>query len=809
MSVVGIDFGNLQSVIAVARNRGIDVICNEVSNRATPSLVSFGAKQRFLGESAKTNEISNFRNTVAALKRLIGRRFNDPEVQQVEKQFITAELCEINEQVGVKVNYLEEETTFSSVQLVAMYFARLRETAVAELKAPVSDVVISVPGWFTDSQRRAILDAANIAGLNCLRLMNDTTAAALGYGITKTDLPEDKPRTVVFTDMGHSSFSVAVVEFKKGQLAVKGTAFDIHLGGRYFDEVLCDHLSEQFKEKYKIDVKSNKKALLRLRTACEKLKKVLSANSKAPLNVENIMEDRDVNAMVERSEFEALASDLLSRVEPTIQQALANAGITADQVDAIELVGGSMRIPAVKQQLEAIFGKELSTTLNQDEAIARGCALQCAMLSPAFRVREFAVQDITPYPIKFTWPSSSDPNTQSELDVFVKGNTIPSTKILTFYRKESFDVEALYAQPDDIPGSVNPLIGRFGIQNVVPTKDNDLSTVRVKARINIHGVVVVEGAHMVEEIVKEEEEAASPDAATPMETDDKSGEAGVDAASPTPASPTSPTPAPAAKKAKKTVKKHEIPVVSTTPSLPVTYINDLQEKEGHMHAADRLIIDTAERKNALEEYVYEMRDKLEMRYSEYAPEQDRTAFMALLNATEEWLYDEGDDTTKSVYIKKLDELRKHGDPIAYRYREAEERPRAVRALREAIDQYTLNASGQDARFEHISAEDKQKVIDRCLKVQGWLSEKLQQQDTLGKDQDPVIHTKDIMQERESLVLFATPILSKPKPKPAAPEPAPAPATPSSTEAAAAEEQSPAADTADDASKAANADMEVD
>ncbi|RKP10996.1 putative heat shock protein, partial [Thamnocephalis sphaerospora] len=754
----GIDFGNLQSVLAVARNRGIDVICNEVSSRATPSLVSFGPKQRYLGESAKTNEVSNFRNTIAALKRLAGRRFDDPEVQNTERRFITAELCDMQGQVGVKVDYLEKETTFSAIQLISMYLAKLRDTAVAELQAPVNDVVISVPGWFTDAQRRALLDAAEIAGLNCLRLINDTTAAALGYGITKTDLPEDKPRTVVFTDMGHSSFSVAVVEFKKGQLTVKGTAFDPHLGGRYFDELLCNHFCEEFKGKYKIDVKSNGKAMLRLRTGCERLKKVLSANMQAPLNVENLMNDRDVSAMMNRSEFEELAAHLFDRIEAPLREALAVAGVTVDQVDAIELVGGSVRIPAVKERLAAFFGKELSTTLNQDEAVARGCALQCAMLSPAFRVREFAVHDITPFPVKFTWPSSSDPNTQSELDVFAKGNSIPSAKILTFYRKEPFDIDVLYASPETLPAGASANIARFTVKDVVPTKDGELSVVRVKARLNIHGVVSVDSAHLVEEITKE------------MDTDEKSGESGE---------------APPAKKSKKIVKKHEIPVSGVTGSLANYQIAELSQLEGEMHATDKLVIDTAERRNSLEEYVYEIRGKVEMQYSEYVPQKARDAFMSLLNDTEDWLYGDGEDATKSVYVEKLTELRKHGDPIAFRFNEANERPAAVRALREAIDQYSLNASGSDARFEHIPVEEKQQIVDRCIKAQQWLEERLRSQEKLSKDQDPVVRSQEILQEREALVLFASPILSKPKPKP---EPTPEP-TPASEPAAAASEES--------------------
>jgi len=304
MSVVGIDFGNMNSVIAVARNRGIDVITNEVSNRATPSKVSFGPKQRYLGESAQTQEISNFKNTVSSLKRIAGRTFQDQEVQNIEAKYINADLLEVDGQVGVKVNYLGQPTTFSNIQLVAMYFTKIKETAQAELKIPVSDCVISVPGWYTDVQRRAILDAADISGLNPLRLINDTTASALGYGITKTDLPEEKPRHVVFCDIGHSSYSVAVVAYLKGQLTIRSTAYDRHFGGRNFDEVLVDHLSEMFKEKYRIDVKSNNKALFRLRSAAEKLKKVLSANPASPINIESIMDDKDVSAIVKREEFE-------------------------------------------------------------------------------------------------------------------------------------------------------------------------------------------------------------------------------------------------------------------------------------------------------------------------------------------------------------------------------------------------------------------------------------------------------------------------------------------------------------------------
>ncbi|KAJ3532851.1 hypothetical protein NM688_g7364 [Phlebia brevispora] len=274
MAVVGVDFGTLHSKIGVARRRGIDIIVNEVSNRATPSLVSFGPKQRSIGESAKTLETSNFRNTVGSLKRLIGRTISDPEIEQVERKFTHVKLVDVGGSVGAQVSYLGEQKALSATQLTGAYFGKLRDIAANELKTGVSDVVIAVPGWYTDVQRRAILDAAQIANLNVLRLINDTTAVALGYGITKSDLPEaENPRHVVFVDVGHSSLSVSVVAFSKGQLTVKSTAYDRHIGGRDIDYALVRHFSEEFKTKYKIDVLSNPKATFRLAAGCDKVKK--------------------------------------------------------------------------------------------------------------------------------------------------------------------------------------------------------------------------------------------------------------------------------------------------------------------------------------------------------------------------------------------------------------------------------------------------------------------------------------------------------------------------------------------------------
>ncbi|KAF6744939.1 heat shock protein 70 family [Ephemerocybe angulata] len=741
MAVVGIDFGTLHSKIGVARHRGIDIITNEVSNRATPSLVAFGPKVRSIGESAKTQETSNFKNTVGSLQRCIGRTLNDSQIQQFEQRFIHAKLVDVGGTVGVEVNYLGERTQFSYTQLVGMYLGKLRDIAAAELKVGVSDVVIAVPGWYTDIQRRAVLDAAAIANLNVLRLITDTTATALGYGITKTDLPEpEAPRNVAFVDVGHGTLSVSIVAFAKGQLTVLSTAHDQNLGGRDIDYALVQHFAKEFATKYKIDVMSNPKAIFRLTAGCEKLKKVLSANAESIINVESIMTDIDASSKLTREELEELIKPLLAGIKAPIEQALADSGLTLEQIHSVELVGGSTRVPAVKQLIQDAFGgKPLSTTLNQDEAIARGATFACAMLSPVFRVREFHIHDINHFPIKVQWDAlASDPDDDTELLVFPKGNAVPSTKVLSFYRKEAFNIESVYAEPEQLPGSINPWIANFTAKDVPAT--DDAVCVKVRTRLNLHGVMSFESAYVEE--VEEKEEPAAMDVEPPAEG----------------------APAPAPKK-KRIVRKKEIPFVATNTSLSPERVEEYKEKELQMHESDKLVFDTEERKNAVEEYVYDMRSKVEDRYAPYIRPEEKSKLLAALQEAEDWLYsEEGEDATKSAYVAKLDALKAIGDPVVFRYREMEERTKAIAQLRETLNTYMSQATSGDEKYAHIEEKDKQAVIEKVATVQKWLEDQIVRQSERPKNVDPVLTSAEIAKKRDEIIYFAVPILTKPKPK---------------------------------------------
>uniref|UniRef100_A0A8C1FL10 Heat shock protein 4b n=1 Tax=Cyprinus carpio carpio TaxID=630221 RepID=A0A8C1FL10_CYPCA len=657
MSVVGFDVGFLSCYVAVARAGGIETAANEYSDRSTPACVSFGPRNRSIGAAAKSQMVTNCKNTVQGFKRFHGRAFSDPFVQNLRSSLVYDLSQMPSGRTGIKVMYMEEEKVFSIEQITAMLLTKLKETAESALKKPVADCVISVPCFYTDAERRSVIDAAQIAGLNCLRLMNETTAVALAYGIYKQDLPapEEKPRTVVFVDIGHSGYQVSVCAFNKGKLKILATAFDPEMGGKDFDERLVKHFCEEFAVKYKLDVRSKPRALVRLYQECEKLKKLMSANSSdLPLNIECFMNDIDVSSKLNRY-FEEMCADILVRVEPPLRSLLEQAHLKKDDIHAVEIVGGASRMPAIKERINKFFGKEPSTTLNADEAVARGCALQCAILSPAFKVREFSITDVVAFPISLKWNSAAEDGV-SDCEVFPKNHASPFSKVLTFYRREPFSLEAYYSCPKELPYP-DPTIGQYVIQKVIPQASGESSKVKVKVRVNVHGIFSVSSASLVE-VQKSEEEEESMDTEQSTEKDNEvllrdtttSAEEGKQEKK-------SDQP-PQAKKAKVKTKVLELPIENNPQwQLANDMLNLFVESEGKMIMQDKLEKERNDAKNYVEEYVYEMRDKLHGIFEKFVNESDRDALSLKLEDTEVWLYEDGEDQPKQVYVDKLVDLK--------------------------------------------------------------------------------------------------------------------------------------------------------
>ncbi|XP_023124506.1 heat shock 70 kDa protein 4b [Amphiprion ocellaris] len=793
MSVVGFDVGFMNCYVAVARAGGIETVANEYSDRCTPACVSFGPRNRSIGAAAKSQVVTNCKNTVQGFKRFHGRAFSDPYVQCLKNSLVYDIAQMPTGTTGIKVMYMEEEKVFSIEQVTAMLLTKLKETAENALKKPVADCVVSVPCYYTDAERRSVVDAAQIAGLNCLRLMNETTAVALAYGIYKQDLPalEEKARNVVFVDLGHSGYQTSVCAFNKGKLKVLATACDPELGGKDFDEVLVKYFCEEFGKKYKLDVKSKPRALVRLYQECEKLKKLMSANSSdLPLNIECFMNDVDVSGKLNRGHFEEMCVDILARVEPPLQSLLEHAKLKKEDIYAVEIVGGASRIPAVKERISKFFGKELSTTLNADEAVARGCALQCAILSPAFKVREFSITDIVPYPISLKWHSAADEGL-SDCEVFPKNHAAPFSKVLTFYRKEPFSLEAYYNCPNELLYP-DPTIGQFLIQKVVPQASGESSKVKVKVRVNIHGIFSVSSASLVEvqksdetEEPMETEQATDKDGESKMQTDQDEQQAQGDAQKETEEktpreneemetnteeskSEKKSDQPPQAKKPKVKTKVLELPIENSPQwQLADDMLNLFVENEGKMIMQDKLEKERNDAKNNVEEYVYDMRDKLHGMLEKFVSESDRDALSLKLEDTENWLYEDGEDQPKQVYIDKLAELKKLGQPIQERYTEAEERPKVFEELGKQIQQYMKFVEAykmKEEQYDHLDEADVTKVDKLASDAMMWMNSNMNQQSKQSLTVDPSVKVKDIQAKTRELFSACNPIVTKPKPK---------------------------------------------
>ncbi|KAG6415764.1 hypothetical protein SASPL_123180 [Salvia splendens] len=766
----------------------------------------------------------NPKNTISQIKRLIGRQFSDPELQCDLKSLPFSVTEGDDGYLLIHARYLGENKTFTPTQVLGMLFSNLKSIAEKNLNgAAVVDCCIGIPAYFTDLQRRAVIDAATIAGLHPLRLIHETTATALAYGIYKTDLPENEPMNVAFVDAGHASLQVCIAAFKKGQLKILAHSFDRSLGGRDFDEALFQHFTAKFKEEYKIDVYQNAKACLRLRAGCEKLKKVLSANPEAPLNIECLMDDKDVRGFIKRDEFEQISTSVLERVKKPLEKALADAGLTIQNIHSVEVVGSGSRVPAMIKILTEFFGMEPRRTMNASECVAKGCALQCAILSPTFKVREFQVNESFPFPIALTWKApagdtqngAGGDNLQSTI-VFPKGNPIPSMKALTFYRSQTFGLDVQYSDVSELqaPTKISHYtIGPFQSANGEKTK------LKVKVRLNLHGVVSVESATGITQrlslikvfsllvplmpilnaynriaLLLEEEEVEVP---VVKESDKEPAKMETDELLADPAPPSaadvnmqdSTTEVPAAENGvpesgdkpvqmetdvkveapKKKVNKKTVPVSEVVfGALAAPDVQKAVEKEFEMALQDRVMEETKDKKNAVESYVYDMRNKLHDKYHDFVTESEREQLIARLQEVEDWLYEDGEDETKGVYVAKLEELKKQGDPIEERYKEHTERGSVIDQIAYCINSYREASVSTDPKFDHIDVAEKHKVFNECVGAEAWLREKKQQQDSLPKHANPVLLSADVKKKAEALDRFCRPIMTKPKPKPAKP-----------------------------------------
>lgn len=736
---------------------------------------------RKVGEYATSGASSNYKNTVVGMKRLIGLAYDDPRAAR-EMKDLAVECVPIPHvtgppSIGVKVQLGGETKVIAMEAVLGMMFQHIGEIAAHKAQAsdpslPLSklmpqDWVIAIPNFFTDSQRRAVLTACEIVGINGVnRLMHETTATALAYGIFKDLKKEfaDAPGMVMFIDMGASAYTVSVAAFEPGKLIVKSVHSDPDLGGRDFDRVIAqwisDHFSAKHKGKLSANPMENAKTRLKLLAEAEKAKKTLSpvGVKEARINLEMLQDDYDFSGSLTAAEYETLCQPLLARLAAPIQAALAEAGLKPSDLTSVEIVGGSTRIGCVKRHLTEILGGEsvvtLSTTMNADEAVARGAALQSAILSPRFKVLPYEIVEAQPYPVLISWndgeegmgmevdaASGSETATDSVV-MFDRGLAFPIVRRVTLRRSGEFTVKALYddaAVQYGLPATAGKSIAEFTIKAGNTTGVDD-KKVRVNVKEDIHGIIHLSSAQMIEEVDEGEETSE-----TPADGEEK------------------------AEEKKKKIKKTNLDCSTRRPlDWTTVEINKANEAEVAMANTDRVVRETADKRNELESYIYDMRDKIisDTQLGLYGTEDEKAAFVAKNEATENWLYEDGFDAKKSAFAEKLAELKALGGPIEKRQAEAYGRATAVVTLQSSLELYQnwVNESQANDAYAHITDEERAKVRAAADNTSAWMYEMLDKQGGRAPNQDAVLTISDLQAKNRDLIATCGPIMRKPVPK---------------------------------------------
>lgn len=376
---VGIDLGTTYSAIGVWKNDRVEIIANEHGSYTTPSWVAFTSEERLIGEAAKNQFSSNTKNTVYDAKRLMGRKFSDPCVQKEISNLMYEVKAGPNDKPVIAVEFMGEKKEFSPEQIGSMVLTKLKETAENYLGEPVKDAVITVPAYFNDAQRNATKDAGTIAGLNVLRIINEPTAAAIAYGLDKKSAKE---QTILIYDCGGGTHDVSIVAIEDGVFEVKATNGNSHLGGSDVDNLLVDHFAKEFKRKHKKDLTSSARALSRLRKASEVAKKTLSSSASTNVELDSLFEGIDFYASLSRARFDEIITDFVKQTMVPVEKCMQDAKLSKGDIEQVVLVGGSTRITKIQKTLSEFFnGKELCKSINPDDCVGYGAAVQAAVLS--------------------------------------------------------------------------------------------------------------------------------------------------------------------------------------------------------------------------------------------------------------------------------------------------------------------------------------------------------------------------------------------------------------------------------------------
>jgi len=614
MSVVGVDIGSYSTHIAVAKLGAVEVIDNDYSLRATPSIVAYGDRQRFVGVAAENQKNLNPRLTISNFKSCVGLNFKNTE------KFGDRFGAKASVDSSGKLLFQVRGDELTQEQVLATLFTKVKDLvhAAGNSDEPIETLVVSVPVYFTQAQRQAVKDAGEVAGLHINQVICDASALALSYGKSK-DIAEGEKRNVVLVDVGSEGTQTVIVEFESHSARVLASAHNL-CGGRVFDDDLVNFAVNIIEEKYKINIKDNVKVKNRLRNILEQSKKQMSANTnKIPVQIDSLIDDKDVSFTIDRAEFENLIESKIAAIKETLEDLLASTTVKPEDLHSVEIIGGSTRIPAIKQVIQDIVGLPTSTTLNADESIARGCALYAASLSSKFITKKYEVTSAVHYGIEA---------------MFVHGEK--HEKVIVCDRGDSFTGLVSLEVKADLPLNI-----ALQYTESSPVDDKFIALYKVDNPHPRHGVLSLKfkfnsiGAIELKEVVLIAEEKQKNMLDSISESIEDNGAEDSTELAPC---------------------YTKLDFVKSMPE--ARNIEVLRDHELAMVHADMTEIRRQEEKNNLEELLFKCKHEVEEFSDQVSDQEVYTNITQFFEETENWLYEEGEGAPRNSYLDMATTLHK-------------------------------------------------------------------------------------------------------------------------------------------------------
>uniref|UniRef100_A0A8C2PZD9 Hypoxia up-regulated protein 1 n=1 Tax=Cyprinus carpio TaxID=7962 RepID=A0A8C2PZD9_CYPCA len=820
VAVMSVDLGSEWMKIAIVKpGVPMEIALNKESRRKTPVAVCLKENERLFGDSA-LGAVKNPKVVYRFLQSILGKTADNPQVAQYQKHFPEHQL-QRDEKRGTVFFKFSEDSQYTPEELLGMILNYSRGLAQDFAEQPIKDAVITVPAYFNQAERRAVLQAAHIAGLKVLQLINDNTAVALNYGVFRRKDINSTAQNIMFYDMGSGSTTATIVMYQtvktkesgtQPQLQIRGVGFDRTLGGFEMELRLRDHLAKLFNEqkKSKKDVRENLRAMAKLLKEAQRLKTVLSANAEHMAQIEGLMDDIDFKAKVTRSEFEALCEDLFDRVPGPVKEALAAAEMNMDEIDQVILVGGSTRVPKVQDVLLKAVGKEeLSKNINADEAAAMGAVYQAAALSKAFKVKPFLVRDAAVFPIQVEFSRETEEEDgvktvkHNKRILFQRMAPYPQRKVITFNRYT--DDFVFYINYGDLSFLSEQDLKVFGSQNLTTVKlsgvgssfkkHSEAESKGIKAHFNMDesGVLILDRVESVFETIVEEKEEESTLTKLGNTISSLFGGGSSDPTANVTEPVTGETDAEKAEKpeeksdGEKAEEKEEDkkpkPQKKSKISEDITVeleVNDVldpstEDMEVLQDLTDRDLEKQEREKtlNSLEAFIFETQDKLyQDEYQAVVTEEEKEQITGKLSEASNWMDEEGYTAGTKELKEKLSELKKLCKAMFFRVEERKKWPDRLAALNSMLNHSTifLKSARLIPESDQIFTEVELKTLERVInETMTWKNETVAEQDKLSPTEKPVLLSKDIeaklsLLDREVNYLLNKAKFAKPKPK---------------------------------------------